>query len=185
MFQVFFLVSIFLATAEVGQLSNAPQLCLEIAAASPGELPKEGFAIDVRLVNCGAGYIVVPRRIIPARSGVVPEPWGVLTFELFVDGSTEPAKYFGAPTEDKTRLPTQSDYIILPPSHFYGAKILLSDGPFGYAIGKAGTYRIRAAYKTDAREWVEKKIQKGSLDFETARIFSGNIQSKEIVLSIR
>ena len=141
--------------------------------------------MDKGAPEAGSPGIAQPDRFAHTIAWWVSEANAVLTFELFVDGSTEPAKYFGAPTEDKTRLPTQSDYIILPPNHFYGARILLSGGPFGYDTEKAGTYRIRAAYKTDAREWVEKKIQKGSLDFETSRIFSGNIQSKEIILSIR
>ena len=161
---------------------GAPPLCLELHPVDPDVDEGAPIEVEVRLRNCGSSYVVIPPRIFPEASGVEPEPWGVLTVAIR-EGEGPPAPYSGRWIGNKLKLPSPEDFLVLGPGYFYGLRVSLTDGEFAYSIQRPGIFTIVAVLRTSARQWLQKISE--PLTFDLARVFSGTVQSKPLIISAR
>lgn len=170
------------------QVSQEPCLGLRLI---PVETTQGNQAdLEVSLLNCGNGYLVIFPRFMSVPSPSVNDwAWARLSFEVR-DRSGMKLPFAAEYSEEYTvRLPQPEDLLILPPGFFFGMEVSLRKGRFAHRFNEPGPYTVRAVYTSEMRSFLlqrigDGKLDKGKIRFDIERVFQGTVTSDTIEINL-
>lgn len=170
-----------LMASEEGTCSSNVTGHLRLKLEAPQSAPLG--VVKVIIENTGTEYVVISPWLFP-QPIEESQPWGHLEFEIYQ--ASQVVEYVGEWLGQKLREPSPEQFLVLPPQHFFGMEVDLTQGPFAYALTEGGTFRIRAQLSSTARQWLlQSTEEREALSFDIERVFDGCLRSGNIVVEYK
>jgi hypothetical protein len=143
------------------------------------------IAVDVALVNVGTSLCVVFPHWFATDRGATVVPRGWLRIEVTGPTGRLSAAATGVPIEDdRLRVPSVSDFLILAPGQFWGMRVDLSRGAWAVAWPKVnGQFTIAARVEIAGQDWLRGQgITKN--DPPTSQFVEGSFKAAPITITL-
>jgi hypothetical protein len=150
----------------------------------------EEVKVRIELENAGGDYWVFYPRFYPfVVSGGLAVPRNELTFLVADAHGRVVQRVHGDDIVDRLMEAGPCDYVVMGPANSFGFTVSLTAGQWKHAFPGRGRYKIQARLVTDARIWLQRRIDSGkvlskSVHFDLGHVLDGTLETNTVEVDL-
>jgi len=159
---------------------------LEVVPVKGGLDPGDEIEVDLVLRNSSTESVALYPFFHSPACIFDHLPQMILSFEVQGMDREDIASTPPCPPREGHEVALPEQFLVLGPGEFFGRRINLTSGEFGYLKNRRGEFRVKALLQVIVKDWLADRSVKmypaGCVLFDDELVFEGDLTSCEVVV---